>query len=164
MEPRSATAAADAPPGRSCTADIELAAASLGLPRELFAQAAGLEPREPGRHVIGAVALGHEQAIGLGHRQAAQDDRIQQREHGGRAADPERQRRDGDGREHWTSTEEPQTEPDILENIRQHGTHGGINQCNRCTSMFIEEMTRNASVPGLEWSIPDRGCPPANRP
>ena len=164
MEPRSASGRGRRAPRTKLHGGHRARGRDLGLPRELFAQAAGLEPREPGRHVIGAVALGHEQAIGLGHRQAAQHDRIQEREHGGRAADPERQRRDGDGREHWTSTEEPQTEPDILENIRQHGTHGGINQCNRCTSVFIEEMTRNAPVPGLEWSIPDRGCPPANRP
>ena len=69
--------------------------------------------------------LGDEQAIGLDDRQVAQHDGVQEREHRGRAANPERERRDGDGGEYRASAQEPETEPNVLKDIREHGTHRG---------------------------------------
>ncbi len=107
--------------------------------------------------------LGDEQAIGLGHREAAQHDRVEQREHGRRAADPERERRDRDRREHRTSAQEPETEPDILKNVREHGKHRGQQAVQPVCLDVSSRIGRKSRWSATKWSISNTGLSARDR-
>ena len=67
--------------------------------------------------------LGDEEPIGFGNRETAKHDRVEQREHGRRPTNAERQRRDCDSRKDRTSPQQPKPEANVLKRVREHGKH-----------------------------------------
>ena len=75
--------------------------------------------------------LGDKEPVWLSNRETAQNNRVEQREHGGGAADPQRERQDRDRGEDRTSAQQPEAEPDILKKFGEHGEHGDSHGATR---------------------------------
>ena len=75
-------------------------------------QVAVLAPRRLGPRLV--------ELLRIRHRQGAEDEGVDEREDGGRAADPEPKRQDRDGREPRASLHQPRTEVEISEEFSQH--------------------------------------------
>ena len=76
----------------------------------------------------------HDEAIGLGHRQLAEHDAVEEREDGPGGADPERQRGNREQGEHRASPHQP----DAVAHVEQEGVPLGA--CSRVADLFLERL------------------------
>ena len=78
-------------------------------------------------HVVAGVRpllVEHHQALGIAHRELAQQDLVDQREDRGVGADAERQRQDGDGGEERAAAEAAQRQAEVVRRKRHAGLDG----------------------------------------
>ena len=118
------TAMADAMPVVALHADAEHREARPGehALQRLGPLAHGLELRKRHERVglpTFRMKRERDQSLGLMHRQLAQDDRVVEREHGARAADPERERDDAEGGKEAVPCQQAQPEPHVLHHRRE---------------------------------------------
>ena len=90
---------------------------------QLVSKAYRLGPGETGRHLVRTMPLSDKKPFGLGYREVAQDDGVQQRKHRRRATDAQGKRQNGNRREHGTATEQPHSEAHVLKNVGQESEH-----------------------------------------
>ncbi len=112
---------------------------------QLVAKARGFGPAKTRRHLVRTMPLGDKEPVGLSHRETAQNDGVQQREHGRRAADAQRERQDRDRGEDGTAAQQPEAEPDILKKVGEHGRTWRLARCNPHASKSLEINEKDLS-------------------